>query len=305
MAPFTPFLCDGVGVHTGERCAARVSPGPEGSGVLFATARGEIPLQPYWIAADSVRATDLARGEARVRTVEHLAAALAWFGVRDARIEVNGPELPILDGSAAPWVEALVCAGAAPAPAFVRVREPVRVERGRSFGELVPLEPDGSPSYAVELDFGGAPIGPSHAAFRPLDDDLRRELAPARTFALRGEVAELRARDLGRGGSLDNALVIGDGGPLNPGGMRFPNEPARHKLLDAVGDLAILGGLLWAEVTLVRPSHALHHALVAAAASRVADGPPYAPQDGYSGSSKNGYSTVTRPPFSGRGSSIV
>jgi UDP-3-O-[3-hydroxymyristoyl] N-acetylglucosamine deacetylase len=269
MAPFRPFLCEGVGVHTGERCAARVSPGPERSGVLFATALGEIPLRPESIAADSVRATDLARGEARVRTVEHLAAALAWFGVRGARIEVDGPELPILDGSAAPWTEALARAGAAPGPAFVRMREAVRIERGRSFGELVPLEPDGSPSYAVELDFGAAPIGPSQAAFRPLEDDLARELAPARTFALRGEVEALRARDLGRGGSLDNALVIGDGGPLNPGGMRFPNEPARHKLLDAVGDLAILGGLPWARVTLVRPSHALLHALVAAAAPHV------------------------------------
>jgi UDP-3-O-[3-hydroxymyristoyl] N-acetylglucosamine deacetylase len=271
MAPFRPFSRDGVGVHTGAHGSVRVCPGPERGGIVFATARGEIALRPEAIADDSRRATDLARGSARVRTVEHLAAALAWFGITDARIEMEGPEIPILDGSAAPWVQALAEAGAVPAPAFVRFREPLRVSIDASSGEIVPLAPGEPPVYTVELDFGSAPIGPSRATFRPLEDDFATAIAPARTFALVEDVDALRARDLARGGSLDNALVIGVDGPLNPGGMRFPDEPARHKLLDAIGDLAILGGLPWARVTLVRPLHALNHALAARAAAFVAN----------------------------------
>jgi len=275
MAPFGPFFREGAGVHTGERGSVRVFCGTGRSGIVFATARGELVLGPESIAADSRRATDLARGAARVRTVEHLVAALAWFGVTDARIEVDGPEIPILDGSAAPWVEALAAAGAVPGPVFVRIREPVRASIGGSAGEIAPLAPGESPVYSVALDFGEAPIGNPAAAFRPLEDDFASAIAPARTFALLEEVEALRALGLARGGNLDNALGIGGDGPLNPEGMRFPDEPARHKLLDAVGDLAILGGLLWARVTLVRPSHALNHALVAGAAALVEGGATY------------------------------
>jgi UDP-3-O-[3-hydroxymyristoyl] N-acetylglucosamine deacetylase len=269
MAPWGSFSRDGIGVHTGERGSVRVCPGAERSGIVFATARGEVALRPESIAEDSRRATDLARGSARVRTVEHLSAALAWFGTKDVRIEIDGPEIPILDGSAAPWVEALAAAGAVSCPAFVRFRETVRASIDASLGEIVPLAPGESPAYTVELDFGTAPIGPTRATFRPLEEDFAAAIAPARTFALVEEVEALRAQNLARGGSLDNALVIGGDGPLSPGGMRFPDEPARHKLLDAIGDLAILGGLPWARVTLVRPSHALNHALVARAATLV------------------------------------
>ncbi|MCK9459416.1 MAG: UDP-3-O-acyl-N-acetylglucosamine deacetylase [Proteobacteria bacterium] len=275
MDAFRPFSRDGVGIHSGERCSVRVSPGEAGSGVLFATARGDVPLCPASIAGDSRRATDLALGGARVRTVEHLAAALAWFGVRDARIEVGGPEIPILDGSAAPWVAALAGAGAIPGPAFLRIREPVRASLGNSTGEILPLDDGDAPVYEVSIDFDGADVGPGRASFRPLDGDFAVEIAPARSFALERDVAGLRGEGLARGGSLENALVLGAEGPLNPEGMRFPDEPARHKLLDAVGDLAILGGLPWARVSLVRPSHALHHALVTRAAQLVEGGAPY------------------------------
>jgi len=280
MSPFEPFSREGVGVHTGERGSVRVSSGPARSGVVFATARGELLLRPAAIAADSRRATDLVGGAARVGTVEHLLAALAWFGVSGARIEVDGPELPILDGGAARWVEALAGAGAVPGPAFVRIRGPVRASIGESAGEIAPLAPGEAPVYSVALDFGGAPIGDPAAAFRPLEDDFASAIAPARSFALLEEVEALRGQGLARGGSLDNALVIGGDGPVNPEGMRFPNEPARHKLLDAVGDLSILGGLPWARVTLVRPSHALNHALVANAAALIEDGAAYSPAPG-------------------------
>ena len=269
MAAFEPFRREGVGIHTGARGAVTVRPGDLGRGVVFTTAAGDVPLCPASLAADALHATDLAAGPARVRTVEHLAAALAWYGIDGARIEVEGPEIPILDGSAGPWCEALEAAGCVPAPRFVRFEAKIAAEIDGARGEIAPIADGATPRLEVEVEFGDAPVGGRRARFLPLDDDFAAGLAPARTFALARDLEALRAAELGRGGDLGCALVIGDAGPLNPEGMRFPDEPARHKLLDALGDLSILGGLPWAEVRLFRPGHALNRALVARAARLV------------------------------------
>jgi UDP-3-O-[3-hydroxymyristoyl] N-acetylglucosamine deacetylase len=263
---FSPFRLEGVGLHSGAFAAVAVHPRPAGSGVVFASREGDVPFAPQYLDAAARNATDLVHGAARVRTVEHLAAALAWFGVDGARIEVEGPEIPILDGSAAPFCEALARAGCAPVRRFVRFEEKVAIELGGSRAEIAPLPPGEAPRFEVEVDFGARPVGPARVAFSPLEDDFARAVAPARTFAFAEDVEALRAAGLARGGDLGCALVIGSFGPLNAGGMRFPDEPARHKLLDALGDLAILGGLPWAAVRLFRPGHALHRALVARAA---------------------------------------
>jgi UDP-3-O-[3-hydroxymyristoyl] N-acetylglucosamine deacetylase len=266
MARFEPFRREGRGIHTGALGAVTVLPRPEASGVVFATDRGEVALVPASLAADARHATDLAAGAARVRTVEHLVAALAWFGVDGARVEVEGAEIPILDGSARPWCEALAGAGCEPGPRFVKLAAKVFAELDGAWGEIVPLEEGGSPGFEVEIDFGTAAVGPPRAAFRPLEEDFSERIAPARTFALTRDIAALEGLGLARGKGLECALAIGDGGPLNPEGMRFPDEPARHKLLDALGDLSILGGVPWARVRLHRPGHALNRALVARAA---------------------------------------
>lgn len=269
-----PFRREGRGIHTGARCAVTVRPLPERDGIVFATERGEVPLAPAALAPDALHATDLARGDARVRTVEHLAAALAWFGAAGARVEVEGPEIPILDGSARPWCEALAEAGWTPGPRFVELAGPISVELGDARGEMIPPGEGGSPLIEVEIDFGGAPVGPRRVAFLPTTDDFVGSVAPARTFSLVRDLADLEARGLALGRGLDCGLAIGDLGPLNPEGMRFADEPARHKLLDAMGDLSILGGLPWAEVRLARPGHALNRELVLRAAGLVARGSP-------------------------------
>ena len=151
----------------------------------------------------------------------------------------------------------------------MRFEAKIAAEIDGARGEIAPIADGATPRLEVEVEFGDAPVGGRRARFLPLDDDFAAGLAPARTFALARDLEALRAAELGRGGDLGCALVIGDAGPLNPEGMRFPDEPARHKLLDALGDLSILGGLPWAEVRLFRPGHALNRALVARAARLV------------------------------------
>jgi len=266
---FEPFSRAGVGVHTGAPCEVRIEAASPGHGLVFETIDGPIPVRPETIDPDASRATDLIYDHARIRTVEHLLAAMAWFGEADAKISPNGPEIPILDGSAGPWVASLLAAGATPGPRFVVLDEPVEVELAESLARLSPIEPDGDPLYRVELRFGDAPIGPPVCELNPACDDFISAIAPARTFALERDVAAIRSAGLGRGGCLDNALIIGEHGPRNPCGARFADEPARHKLLDAIGDLSLLGGLPWATFEAVKPGHKLMHELVRRAATHV------------------------------------
>jgi len=259
---FAPFSEAGIGLHTGRRVEALVEMGLPGTGIVFFANGLEIPARPESIAPNPQRATTLECEGTRITTVEHLLAALAAFGETDVRVHVDGDELPILDGSAILWAEALSGSGAKPGPSFVRVTSPVRVDEGASSAHLEPLDPASTPRIHVVIDFDRNELPRQEYSFAPGKDDFRFGPAFARTFAFADEVPSLREQELAGGGSLDNALVIGSAGPLNPEGMRAPDEPARHKLLDAMGDLMLLGGLPWAEVTLVRPGHRLLHELV-------------------------------------------
>jgi UDP-3-O-[3-hydroxymyristoyl] N-acetylglucosamine deacetylase len=261
-----PFFAEGIGLHTGEPARVSVEPGAPGAGLVFETRAGAIPVRPENLAPDAERGTDLACGPARIRTVEHLLAALWWAGLCDARIRVEGPEIPALDGCAAGWCALLRRSGARPAPRLLPLVRAVEVEgEGGSRALLVPVDAPETASLRVELRFDDPAIGTEEFSFEPARDDFESAVAPARTFALLGEVEGLRARGLARGGGLHNALVLGREGPLNAGGARFPNEPARHKLLDALGDLSLLGGLPRARIELIRPGHALLHDVVRAA----------------------------------------
>jgi UDP-3-O-[3-hydroxymyristoyl] N-acetylglucosamine deacetylase len=264
---FVPFEASGPGLHTGVRCKAGLAPGPAGSGTVFRTAAGEIPAVARHIDDSGVRATDLSCGRARVRTVEHLLAALAMSGLADVAVRIEGPEVPALDGCAAAWVELLARAEARSTLRGIEIAQPLELAVGGSRAEVVPVASDDLAVYSVHLDYPRSSVGEPAASFAPFVDDFARRIAPARTFALEREVPRLLAAGLGKGGDLDNALVLGDDGPLNPGGMRFANEPARHKLLDLIGDLFLAGGLPRAVVTAHRPGHALNHALARAIAS--------------------------------------
>lgn len=264
-----PIGCVGVGLHSGRRISLMLRPAEPGHGIVFRrTDLGrDIPAR-FDHVADTCLATVLADerwASARVGTVEHLMAALAGIGVDNVLVELDGPEVPALDGSAAPFVFLLDCAGivhqAAPRGS-IQIRRPVRVADGDAFAEIRPGGP--GLDMTLSIDFAAPAIGRQALSLRLTPDKFRHELASARTFTLIEEVEHLRAAGLAQGGSLDNAIVVDQARVLNPGGLRMPDEFARHKLLDVVGDLALAGAPISGRFIAHRPSHALNNRLLRA-----------------------------------------
>lgn len=262
-----PVTCRGVGVHSGRPARLTLLPAEPGTGVVFV--RADLPGRPAIPArashvVETTLATTLGLGDVRVSTVEHLLAALLALGFDNAIVEVNGPEVPIMDGSAAPFVKLLTAAGrlalAAPRAALV-VDRAVEV---RDSGRAIAVEPASrlEISYEIGFDHPAVPLQTLSLAVDP--ERFAADLAPARTFGFLAEVEALKARGLARGGSLENAVVIGADRVLNPEGLRFPDEFVRHKALDLVGDLALLGMPLRGRVAVARGGHRLHTLLVKA-----------------------------------------
>jgi UDP-3-O-[3-hydroxymyristoyl] N-acetylglucosamine deacetylase len=210
---------------------------------------------------DTTRATTLGEGAATLATVEHVLSAFYGLGIDNAIIEVNGPEIPIMDGSAKPFVDLLLGAGASSLPwprAYLLVHKEVEFSNGDGWMRVVP----GKPRVMYAIDFPH-PLIRRQRFTVPLDPEhFRRDIAPARTFGFLKEVQFLQSRGLARGGSLDNALVLDDAGVLNPGGFRFPEECVRHKILDVLGDLALLGMPILGRLEVSRGSHDLHQRFV-------------------------------------------
>lgn len=247
----------GRGLHTGAAARLVAWPGAPGAGIVFHRtdlgAGATIPARLEQVAATE-RRTVLARGEARVETVEHLLAAVLAAGIDDLRIELDAPEVPIVDGSFAPFVELLAGAGRASLPGSgnaLVVDEPFVVQEGDSEYHV-------APAAALELEVGLAyaepVIGRQRAALGPGTDAFAREVAPARTFGFVAEVEALRLRGLIAGADAGVAVVLDDERPVNTA-FRWPNECARHKLGDLLGDLALLGAPLRARIRAERPGH--------------------------------------------------
>jgi UDP-3-O-[3-hydroxymyristoyl] N-acetylglucosamine deacetylase len=259
----------GVGLHTGRASTAQLLPAPAGEGVTFR--RVDLPNTPPVPATlDEVVATS--RGvvlgrSARVATVEHLLSAARGVGIDNLRVELDGEELPCGDGSAQIFTEAFLRAGIIDQDTPqqpIELGAPAWVARGSSMIVAVP----GAGlrvTYLVTAD--GATLAPQIAEFREGDDVYAEAIAPARTWGLAAEVEALRARGLARGASLATTLVIGPEGFVNE--PRFSNELARHKILDAIGDLALLRRPLHAHVVAVRAGHGLHIALAREIARRL------------------------------------
>jgi UDP-3-O-[3-hydroxymyristoyl] N-acetylglucosamine deacetylase len=266
----TAIGCVGVGLHSGRRVTLTLRPAAAGTGILFRrTDLGiDIPAR-FDRVVDTRLCTALVAEDApqaRIGTVEHVMAALAGTGVTDAVVELDGAEVPILDGSAAPFVFLIDCAGTVglglPAP-VVEVTRRIRVEEGEAFAELHPGREPGFDA-ALTIDFPTSAIGRQHLSLRVTPASFRAQLAEARTFTLAEEIARLRAAGLAQGGSLANAVVVDGPLVLNPGGLRKPDEFVRHKLLDAVGDLALAGAALQARFVGHRSGHALNNKLLRA-----------------------------------------
>jgi UDP-3-O-[3-hydroxymyristoyl] N-acetylglucosamine deacetylase len=256
-------ICEfqGVGLHSGANVTVKILPTNPGTGRYFVRVDlPDLPQIPAQITnvSQTTLSTELTANGASVRTVEHLLAALATLGVEDARIEVDGAELPLLDGSALVWAEEIVRSGIEPTTSDLDpvgvITTPVWIQEDDLFVAALP-----SPAlrFTYGIDFEVAPIGNQWHSWQPGRDDFIAEVAPARTFGLAHQIDRLRAAGLIKGGSLDNALVCNDREWLNPP-LRFPNEPARHKLLDLIGDLSLLGKFPQAHFIAYKASHQLH-----------------------------------------------
>jgi len=240
--------------------AVTIHPAQANQGLRFV--RADLPGRPqirahYSRVVETTRATTLGENGCTLSTVEHLLAALGGLGVDNALIRVEGPELPIMDGSAAPFFRLLTETGLRSLPwprAHVLIQRPVELKEGDRWMRVVP----GEPQITYTIEFPHPLIRRQRYSVPVKPGIFGREIAPARTFGFLKEVEYLKANGLALGGSLDNAVVLDEAGVLNPDGLRFPEECVRHKILDAVGDLTLLGMPLVGRVEVGWGSNALH-----------------------------------------------
>lgn len=267
------IIRSGIGLHSGLKTTVRVLPS---SAIGRYFVRVDLPEQPIIPAkiesvVSTTLSTELAVSEidnnwdqnlkSSVRTVEHLLSALTALGVDHARIEIDGPEVPLLDGSAKIWAEAIANAGLAITSQItpvIPIAEEIIVRQGDAFVAAIPSD---ETRFSYAIDFPIPAIGQQWHSWTPQQEDFIQTIAPARTFVLEKQVKHLQQAGLIKGGTLDNALVCGDDRWLNPP-LRFSNEPVRHKILDLVGDLSLLGVIPQAHYLAYKAGHHLHTQLV-------------------------------------------
>jgi UDP-3-O-[3-hydroxymyristoyl] N-acetylglucosamine deacetylase len=256
----------GVGLHTGQKIRLTLSPAGIDEGIYFV--RTDLDAEDIRAHAENVGdttlSTSLGEGENRVSTVEHLLSAMAGLGIDNARIEVDGPEVPIMDGSAGPFVFLLQSAGIKELDAakkFIRIKSEVRVEDGDKFAIFKPFN---GFKVAFSIDFDH-PVFKGRSLSAEVDfssTSFVKEVSRARTFGFIQEIEYLRSRGLARGGSLDNAIVVDKFNILNEDGLRYEDEFVKHKVLDAIGDLYLLGNSLIGEFRAHKSGHALNNQLL-------------------------------------------
>ncbi|HMB11063.1 UDP-3-O-acyl-N-acetylglucosamine deacetylase [Saliniramus sp.] len=241
-------VVSGIGVHSGDSVKMALHPADADHGIVFLRTNLPNGVDRLIDARHmNVAATELCtvvgdRNTGAVATIEHLMAALSGLGVDNVLVEIDGPELPIVDGSAAPFVDAIDAVGlvATEAPRrALRIRRPVRVDSGKAFAELTPH--DAPLRLDVEIDFTDSAIGRQRWVHESHPRAFRRDIARARTFGFMRDVEHLWKVGFALGASLDNTVAVSEDGVVNPEGLRFPDEFVRHKLLDAIGDLALAG----------------------------------------------------------------
>ncbi|MCL4792117.1 MAG: UDP-3-O-acyl-N-acetylglucosamine deacetylase [Gammaproteobacteria bacterium] len=265
----TAIRATGVGLHTGRKVFMTLRPAAENTGIVFRRVDLDPPVHikaDAFSVGETMLGTTLVQGEVKVATIEHLMAAFSGLGIDNAYVDLSAPEVPIMDGSAAPFVFLLQSAGIAEqnaAKKFIRVRKTVRVEEGDKSAEIRPF-PGLKINFRIEFDH---PVFRRHSQMATVDFSsaaFLKEISRARTFGFARDIEMLRTRQLTLGGSMDNAIVLDDFRILNEDGLRFEDEFVKHKILDAVGDIYLLGHCLVGELTAVKSGHALNNKLLRA-----------------------------------------
>ena len=259
----------GVGVHSGKPARLTVRPAGEGSGVVFVRAdvadrAAEIPALVTKVTTTELGTNMSNEAGVSVATVEHFLAACAGLGVDNVIAELDGPELPILDGSSKPFVEMLEAAGLKQQAAekrVLKILKPVEVKQGAKFARLSPGE---GFTMKVAIDFATRAIGRQEISFTMAPGAFAREVAWARTFGFAHQAEQLHAMGKGLGASMDNTVVIENDRVVNPDGLQAPDEFVRHKLLDVIGDLFLAGGTIAGLYEAEQPGHALNKQLLRA-----------------------------------------
>jgi len=265
----SPIGCSGIGLHSGHTVSMTIHPAADDTGIIFRRtdlARGEGDIAAHWRnVVDTRMATTIGNAfGARVGTIEHLMAAFAGCGIDNALVELDAAEVPVMDGSAAPFVFLIECAGIADRAAprcAIKVVKPVRVGDG---ARSIAVRPAPGFSVSFEIDFDSGAIARQALGLRLMNGAFKTDIARARTFGFEHEVSALREAGLALGGSLDNAVVIRGDTVLNVEGLRYDDEFVRHKILDCIGDLYLAGGPIIGRVEGARSGHALNHKLLKA-----------------------------------------
>src|SRR5215216_2898466 len=259
-----PISCAGIGLHSGKKVTLSLKPAPADSGIWFRRSDlggVELPATVQHVGGIHY-ATGLTRDAVRVDTVEHLLAALVSLGIDNVVVELNSPEVPIMDGSAAPFIYLIQEAGVRELGArrrYLKVLRPISLSRG---DKRIALYPSDHFKVTYSIAFDHPLLRHQSRTLRISPESFVEEIAPARTFTFLKEVEMLRQNGLALGGSLENAVVIGDTGVLN-NGLRFDDEFVRHKILDVIGDMALIGHPIIGHLVAHRGGHALHTAFAA------------------------------------------
>ncbi len=246
----------GIGLHTGRNATVRLKPAPRDSGIIFHRVdRMAVIRSHIGSVTDTAFATTLGDGTVKIKTVEHILAALSGLGIDNLIIEVDGPEIPILDGSSTELVSIILQGGIAKQGKkmpYMRIIKPVIMDDGHAEIAILPYE---GRKITFRIHFNHHLLGEQNLSVELNEETFIREVAPARTFGFLKDVQYMMANGLAKGGSLNNAIILGDDGVLNSSGLRFKDEFVRHKILDSMGDFSLIGFPIYGHILSNKAGH--------------------------------------------------
>ncbi len=246
----------GIGLHTGRHASVRLKPAPRDTGIMFYRNDKNVMIRAHvGTVADTAFATSLGSNGTKIKTVEHILAAIAGLGIDNLLIEMDGSEVPILDGSSTELIDLMLKSGIAKQGkkrSYLRITKPVILEDGHS--EIAAFPYNGR-KLTYRIQFNHHLLGEQMLSLELNEETFIKEIAPARTFGFLKDVEYLRANGLAKGGSLDNAVILGENGVMNKSGLRFKDEFVRHKMLDLIGDISLIGFPIYGHIVASRAGH--------------------------------------------------